>query len=165
MSQAERRPSMTDEQADELLHVPYSYVQRPRPVSADVRPIWRVPYVLLLVRACRGGVATLSQLHVLNWGVRAAENSRSLTAFLSGEVEANDPVVRYEPALDRAVSLATGMGLLNLDGRRWRLTDSGQELLKDIDRDEELLRLERERLSPVTGLTQKAVRELLGRSA
>lgn len=158
-------PPLTESEADEFLRVPYSYVRRPRPVPAEGRALWRVPYVLLLVGVCRSAAASLPQLHVLNWAVRTAENAEALSAFLRGELEADEAVVRYEPALDRAIGLAGGLGLLRFDRRLWRLQEPGRELLAEIDADPDLLALERERLAPVSGLTQAAVSRLLGRSA
>src|SRR5206468_12074035 len=101
---------LTGTQVDELLRAPYSFAERPKPVPPDGRPIWRVPYTLLLVRSCRGAQGTLEQLHVLNWAIRTSGGVDQLARFLAGAIDAEQPVVRYEPALDRAVSLATGLG-------------------------------------------------------
>lgn len=149
---------------DELLRAPFSYQQRPRPVPADGRPLWRVPYVLLLVRACRSQVASLQQLHVLNWALRSTTESESLSYLLSGQVLAEQPVVRYEPALDRAVALAGGLDFLRFASKLWRLNDSGRELLADVETDPGLLAEEKRRLGIIgKPLTQVAVKELLSR--
>src|SRR2546421_1674062 len=129
---------LTPEQVDDLLRAPYSYSQRPRPVPADGRPLWRVPYVLLLVRTCRQEVASLVQLHVLNWALRSSGGVKQLARFLAGDLEREDPVVRYEPALDRAVALAGGLGLLVFEKKLWRLTDKGRSLLEELNRDSRL---------------------------
>lgn len=152
------------EQVDDLLRAPYSYSQRPRPVPADGRPLWRVPYVLLLVRACRQEVASLEQLHVLNWALRSSDGVAQLTRFLAGDLGREEPVVRYEPALDRAVALAGGLGLLVFEKKLWRLTDRGRALLDEIGKDSRLFNAERELLSVIgKPLPQAAVSRLLKR--
>jgi hypothetical protein len=156
---------LTGEEVDELLGRRFSFEQRPRPVPADGRPIWRVPYVLLLIRACRQRIATFEQLHVLNWAVRSAGGAEQLGAFLSGEIRAEQPAVRYEPALDRAVALAAGLRMLSFENGHWRLTQTGAQVLAQLDDDETLYRREKELLGVIgSPLSQAAVRRILERN-
>jgi len=151
---------------DQIFDRPFVFRDQPVPTNADSRAIWRLPVLLLLVRACRGGKATPEQLHVLNWAVRSAENAGTLKAFLGGQIRPDDAVVRFEPALERAVALARGFGLLTWEGRYWKLTRRGEDLLGVIDDAEDTLRAEKEMLRDIgTPFTQAAVQRLLSRSA
>ncbi|WP_156028372.1 hypothetical protein [Candidatus Solirubrobacter pratensis] len=120
--------------------------------------------MLLLVRACRAQAASLQQLHVLNWALRSTRGAEQLGLFLAGELAAEQPAVRYEPALDRAVALAGGLELLTFDRKLWRLNDAGRALVAHLDEDPSLLSDEKQRLAIIgTPLTQAAVSGLLRR--
>lgn len=149
---------------DQVLNRPFLFRERPLPTSGDLRAVWRIPVILLLIRACRGEKATAEQLHVLNWAVRSAESGESLASFLAGDLRPEEAVVRFEPALDRAVALANGFELLAWTNRYWALTDRGKGLLTEIDEDGDILRTEKDLLASLPSpLSQAAVRRLLGR--
>jgi hypothetical protein len=154
----------TEQELDQLLDRPFVFRERPQPASGDLRAVWRLPVLLLLVRACRGGKATPEQLHVLNWAVRSAESAERLVSFLGGNVRPEEAIVRFEPALDRAVALARGFELLVWSDRYWTLTEQAREFLKRVDAEKETLRAEKDLLKRLPGpLPQAAVQRLLGR--
>src|SRR4051794_40307362 len=101
----------------ELLDQPFVFRDQPRPAPSDLRPVWRVPVVVLMVRACYRERATHEQLHVLNWALRSIESAEALALYLAGALAPERAVVRFDPALDRAVALAHGFGLLEWKGR------------------------------------------------
>jgi hypothetical protein len=149
---------------DALFDRPFVFRERPTPASADLRAVWRLPVVLLLVGACRSQRATPKQLHVLNWALRSSEGHGALKGFIEGSVRPDQAVVRFEPALDRAVALARGFGLLDWHGRYWSLTERGRGTLKLLGEEEGTLRAEKEALASLPGpLSQAAVERLLGR--
>jgi hypothetical protein len=157
--------SLTDEQLDVLLDREFIFRDRPQPAPSDLRPVWRLPIVLLLVDSCRQRRATHEQLHVLNWAVRSTTSAEALARFLAGELAPGEAVVRFEPALDRAATLARGFGLITWKGRFWELTAKGRELLEDIRADDALLAREKELLTALPKpLTQTAVEALLKRT-
>jgi hypothetical protein len=149
---------------DAALDSPFLFSDRPASAPSDLRPLWRVPVVVLLLSRCRGEQATHEQLHVLNWAVRSSESAESLAAYLAGLIPAEHAVVRHDPALDRAASLARGFGLIAWKGRYWTLTVEGQQLLEAVVEDDELLAREKALLAVLPKpLTQKAVSALLRR--
>lgn len=154
----------TDEHIDALLDQPFMFRDRPSPVPSDLRPVWRVPVVTLLVQACRGGRATPEQLHVLNWAVRSSDSAATLSAYLAGDLGPSDAVVRFEPALERAVAMARGFGFLRWETRYWVLTPTGRGVAERVQRHESLLQRERTLLATLPRpLTQTAVGALLQR--
>ncbi len=150
---------------DQIFDRPFLFRDRPTSAPSDLRPVWRVPVIVLLVSYCRGEQATHEQLHVLNWAVRSAGSAELLGEYLTGEIAPDRAIVRMEPALDRAVALARGLGLAAWKGKYWTLTDNGQELLENLRSDERLLVREKELLDALPKpLTQTAVAALLLRA-
>jgi hypothetical protein len=150
-----------------FLDQPFLFRDRPSPLAGDMRASWRLPVVLMLVRACRGQRATHGQLHVLSWALRSAEGAVALDRFLGGKLRPQEAVVRFEPALDRAIALAHGLGLLSRSGGRyWALEEKGLGLLARVESDESILARERETLAALNvKLTQQVVAKMLRREA
>ena len=142
---------------------PFLFRNRPAPVSGDLRPLWRVPIVLMLVRTCRQQHATHAQIHVVNWGLRSADAAQTLRGFLRGSVRPERAIVRFEPALDRTVALTHGFGLLNWDKRYWSLTVAGLRALEEVDSDDDLFAHEKRVLAGLPPVSQADIRRLLGR--
>ena len=156
--------TVSERDLDQVLDRPFLFRDRPASTPSDLRPIWRVPLVVLLVSCCRGQQATHEQLHVLNWAVRSADSAQLLGEYLAGEIPPDRAIVRMEPALDRAVALARGFGLTAWKSRYWTLTDRGRELLDEIRTDESLLGREKELLNALPKpLTQASVAALFRR--
>jgi hypothetical protein len=159
--------TVPSDELTKLFEVPFTFVERPQPVPGVLRPGWRIPTVLMLIRKCWGSRASLEQLHVLNWAIRDPAARDTFLGFWRGEVDPDEAVVRYEPALNRAIDLAVGLHLLDWTGaRRLALTDEGRELLAEIDQDEDVLAEEKEFLGEFTSpITQAGVQMLLGKKA
>jgi hypothetical protein len=115
----------------EIFRVPYSFARRPVAVAADLRPLWRLGSICLILRNCWGASATLRQLHVLNWALRDGENR---SVFLSALQDAPPvlPIVRIEPSLNRAVNFALGEALIARAANRLTLEPKGREFAKRI---------------------------------
>ncbi|CAB4365431.1 MAG: hypothetical protein F2681_15000 [Actinobacteria bacterium] len=101
---------MSDVQA--LLDAEYSFGARPHPIPAELRTERKVALLLLLVSRCHGAGASWKSLHVLNWAVRSSGNFHALERVRDGELLPDIPIVRIEPALDRAIDLSAGLGYL-----------------------------------------------------
>jgi hypothetical protein len=152
-----------EDRIDLLLDQPFVFRNRPISAPPDLRPVWRVPVVLLLVRACRGDRATHEQLQVLNWAIRSGVGAETLRGYLAGEIPPEQAIVRFDPALDRAVALARGLGFIDWATRFWVLTSVGREAVKQVD-EAGVLDRERSLLAELPKpLTQAAVGRLLKR--
>lgn len=135
----------------DLLDVPFDFVRQPVPVPAALQPERRVPLVLLLVAKSHGSGASWKGLQLLNWVVRSPEHAEVLLALREGRDIPDRPVVRIEPALDRALDLAVGLGLLEQRAARvFRLTDEGREVVVALN-DSDAFAQEREVLDRLRG--------------
>lgn len=154
---------------DAILESAFVFRKRPIAVDPDLRPLRRVTMLLLLIEACRGRVANLEQLHVLDWAVRTPATRRTLIEFLTGQRSPETAIVRFDPTLDRAVSLGVGAKLLNVSLKepqaastpdyRIELTVDGTAALTELERD--LFAVERSFLRALPRkLTQSDVRDL-----
>src|ERR1019366_3722264 len=72
---------------------------------------------------------------------------------------------RIEPALDRAIALAGGLGIIVWKAKYWALSDKGRELLDNLQSDELVLVREKRLLEALPKpLTQTAVAALFQRT-
>lgn len=113
---------------------PFSFVQRPNALPADLRPIWKVSVILLiLLKCCRAGRSTLQRVHVLNWAIRNKESREDFKHVVQGKLEPGDVIVRYEPGLHRAIDFALGQKLLSrIGGDRVQLTATGRSYARKL---------------------------------
>ncbi len=121
----------------EVFRVPYSFTLRPVPVAGDLRPLWRLASICLILRNCWGASATLRQLHVLNWAIRDAENRRVFLAALD-DAPPVLPIVRIEPSLNRAVDFALAEKLITRSSNRVTLAPKGAAFAAKIEEAAEL---------------------------
>lgn len=146
-----------------VLDTPFIFRGRPEAIPGDLRPLWRVGLVLLMLGlASRGGRSSFARLHVLNWALRTKEGRDALLSVFEGRRDPSVVVVRIEPSLNRAVDFAHGAGLLEKEkGRAISLTEPGKAKVKQILKDEYLFRSERLFLASIgKRLTEKLVNEL-----
>lgn len=101
---------------ERVLERPFEFRERPVPTPAEYRPKWRTALVVLLIGSCYGRRASWHQLHVLNWACRSRANQASFERLKTGDAQLGDMVVRYDPALDRAIDLALFSSLLERRG-------------------------------------------------
>ncbi len=138
---------MSNATFEDVFDAPFTFHLRPRPIACDLRPVWRLHALLLLLEQCRGGQANIEQLHVLNWATRTRETRTAFLDFLLGKRAPSQIIVRYDPSLNRAVHFAFAEGLatrreiqLSLSGEhntssppyRVILSQKGRDLLKCI---------------------------------
>jgi hypothetical protein len=102
---------MAETALERTLDVPVTFERRPAPLPCDLRPVWRLHVLVLMLDQCWGGKATHQQLHVLNWAIRTEETRAAFLQFIEGERAPNQIIVRYDPSLNRAVDFAFGEGL------------------------------------------------------
>ena len=115
------------------LDAPMNFAVRPDPISPDFRPERRVAVCLLIVDKSRAGKASWKAMHVLSWALQSPKRVQMLANLKNGGNLLDVPVVRFEPALDRALDLALGLGFLTRDGAGpFELTIAGREALAEV---------------------------------
>ncbi len=147
------------------LDTPFTFNERPESIPGDLRPLWRMSLLLLMLFvASRGKRSSFGRLHVLNWAIRSDEGRDALLAIVDGHLLPGTIVVRIEPSLNRAVDFAHGEKLIRkIGGDRIELTSKGESEAQRIFEQEDLLCSEREYLDQIgKKLTEKTVAELFG---
>jgi hypothetical protein len=144
------------------LDAPFEFARQPTPVASSLRPERRVPLLLLLVAKSHGAGASWKGLQVLSWAIRDARHAELFAALQAHQDIPDRPVVRFEPALDRAADLAIGLGLLELKASRViRLTEKGHRVVGQIQASD-AFGVERARLQRIPGkVTQAQVERIL----
>jgi hypothetical protein len=148
---------------NQIFEGPLKFTIRPIPVPGELRLPWKLALVLLIVGYSRGKRASIQKLHSLNHFIRTSGNRERILAVAKGTRPSESLVVRFDPALTRALDLARGEGLVEINSTgRVQLTTSGEDVLKAIDSDEELLTAEKEMLRAVaTWATEQEIKRIL----
>lgn len=152
------RPDETDRLLRDAFDAEYTLRAAARSVPAELRPQWRIPVLLLILRRCRGRKANWRQLHVLNWAIRSQGSREAFSAVLEGRLSPDRVLVRYEPNLGRVIDLAVGLGFVDWEqGRLLALSEKGREAAEDLTTTDALV-TEREFLDALPGaVTQRQI--------
>lgn len=114
--------------------------QRESSLPPELRPLWRIATLLLVLSSSRGKRASLKKLHVINWAIRDALAQNQLLDYLSNSTHPSTVVARFEPALAQALAYGQAEGLWQLvGGKQLQLTDNGKKCADLIEKDSETL--------------------------
>lgn len=118
-----------------------SFEQRPRPVPGELRPLWRVALLALVVRlAGRNDQCKLFKVRVLDWALQQRANQNLLNQFVQGVRRPDEVVYRVDPSFQRALNIAMADQILAwTDAHALTLTPRGQLLVQEVLGQEELL--------------------------
>jgi hypothetical protein len=118
----------------EVLDVRFTFRRRPLDLPGDLRPNWRVPLLVLMLRvSCRGGKSSLFKLHLLNWTIREDERQAALLRNIGDSPDYSEIGFQVEPSFVKAIQLAVGEGLIErLSKSRVRITEKGRQFATDI---------------------------------
>jgi hypothetical protein len=142
----------------------FRFSARPSALPPDLRPIWRMAVlVLLLQRCCKQGRSSLKKLHVLNWAIRHRASQQALLNVLEGRVRPDQAIVRFDPALNRLLDFAKGEGLIGqVAADRFQITAKGLRFANDIMADQDCLRQEKWFIDEIAGkITETRINEIL----
>lgn len=140
----------------EILALQYEFRPRPQLLPSSLATRRRVPLLLLLVSKSHAAGASWRTLQVLSWAVRDEARIELLSA-LQGDRDLPDrPIVRFDPALDRAIDLAVGLEFLDRKSTRtFRLTKMGRDIVDKLETSDALAD-ERRRLNSLKGKVSTA---------
>ena len=120
----------------------FSFVRRPTPVPGDLRIVWRLSVVLLMVGTSRGNKASLAKLNVLNEALRSPAAMGRLESIIAGKEVPSSWRVRVEPALGRAIDFVVGEKLADWTELSQRaglaLTQAGIKAFESIQKSDAL---------------------------
>ena len=146
---------------DDLLDGPITFARLADPIPAQFRPERRIALCLLLIDKSWGARAGWKALHVLNWAVQQAAHIDVLRGLRNPASTLDRPIVRFEPALDRALDLGVGLGFIERRGLNYELSDEGRHALQQIQ-DSGAFRVEIDALRQIKGkVSGKEVEQLL----
>jgi hypothetical protein len=139
------------------IDVPFRFTERPTPLAGDLRPAWRVGLILLMLLNSRGQRATLQKLHLLNSACRSEETRRCFLRYAQGDGRKDDIIPRVEPSLIRAINLARGEGLIEVEkGKNLKLTPRGVNTAKQLGDAQDCMVVEKEFLRAVGKFTTES---------
>lgn len=147
------------------LRTAFTFRRRPVPLPADLRPVWRIALIVLLLRkCCRQGRTSIARLHVLSWGLRTEESREQLLAASDGKLTPDALIVRFEPFLSLAIDFALAERLIARDGGdRVVLTASGNVFADEIEANIEVLAPEKDFMGLIKGkITEGMVKQMFG---
>lgn len=128
-----------------------SFTQRPIPVPADYRPMFKIAILVLTLKlCCRAATSNLLKLHLFSWALSSDKNQNTLRRFIESNFESNFSVWGIEPALNRALQFAVAEDICQIiDGRKYKLTEKGLRFYEMINADRELFMPEKKFLNYV----------------
>jgi hypothetical protein len=140
------------------LDLPVQFTQQPNPIPPGLQVDRRVAILLLLVAKSNAAGASWKGLHLLNWVVRDRRHAEILVSIANGQDIPDRAIVRFEPAFERALDLAHGLGYLERkQSGAYRLTPTGQSYV-DAIHGSDAFEVERALLDLLTGkVSQKLV--------
>lgn len=153
---------MTSSELEAFLNLQFEFTKQPDPVAPSLRPKRRIPLLLLILAKSRGRRLTWKGVQLLSWALRDSRHMDLLIRFNGGTDIPDLPILRIEPALDRAIALALGLGYISqVDGHVFQLTAEGSGLVAEIEQTAAFAH-EREQLARLAGkITQAQVNRLL----
>lgn len=127
------------------LDIPFSFQSRPVPVQPQVRVVWGLSIlVLILYLSSRGKKSSIARLHLLNWALRNSDNAEKLLSVIRSESRSLLSPISFEPGFNQAITYAISESLVkrNKSGKIF-LTEKGVVLAKEVISNDDCLQHER----------------------
>jgi hypothetical protein len=118
----------------EYLNISFSFCERPTPLQPQLRVIWGLSILVLILEVCsRSKRSSISRLHLLNWGIRNNENRERIVELLENRLSPSAILIQYEPGFNKAIDYALAEELIKSETNgRVSLMQNGQKLAKEI---------------------------------
>lgn len=141
-----------------------SFTQRPIPIPADYRPMYKISLLVLILRlCCRGETANLLKLHLFSWALSSEINTIKLQDYVISNFQSDFSVWGIEPALNRALQFAIAEGICEVvNGKSYKLTEKGFRLYEMIRADKDLFDKEKAFLNFIgkSKITDKRINDM-----
>ena len=136
---------------------------KPDAVPYNYRISYKVAQLCLIMQICGwGDVCSLVKLHMISFALISHDNMKKLIDYT--DESDSVPVVRFDPAVNRALTFA-GYGLIKRQqNSKFKLTDRGRLLAEQIKADGNLMVVEINDLCLLSkSLTENKVDEMIGK--
>lgn len=149
---------MQNKELIELLDIPFSFSEQPAPLEPQLRVIWGMSILVLILKICsRGRRSSIPRLHLINWSLRNNRNRERLIELLENNLSPWGGSIGYDPGFSRAIEYAIAESIVGLDENtenlRVHLSEKGRTLADEIIEIEDCLAEEkkflREKCAPV----------------
>ena len=147
---------------------PFQFRATKMPLPADMRPIWRISVVLLILfLVSRGKKASINKLHLLSAVIRSQRKADKLAEIIEGNASESELVVRFDPTLNKALEIGRAEGLLVVNnGKTVSMSAKGIQLVESLMEDPELFSYEKTYLKQFNSsqLSEKLIDSVLSDS-
>lgn len=126
-----------------------SFTSRPKPLSATLRPLYRVAVLVLVLRLnCSKGKASLLKLQFFNWILKCPELRNHIMTQAKDQSVFNLEIIHMDPMVNLALKYACADGLVNVTKTSYELTEKGRHFADAVlSSNESILASEHEFLS------------------
>lgn len=136
---------------------------KPDAVPYNYRISYKIAQICLIIaKSCWGKSGCLPiKLHMISFALCSKYTMDNLLDFAQNEF-ISPPIVRFDPAVNRAVTFAIADGLIfQGNNGKYLLTDKGYSLVSAIDKDTTVLTVEKSDLSALSKkLTDQKIKQL-----
>lgn len=135
---------------------------KPDAVPYNYRISYKVSQLcLILAMCCSRGGCTLVKLHIISNALNTKAYMDILEAYVNDKIPFM--IARFDPAVNRAIKYAIADKLLvQQKNGKFRLTDKGKSLVKKMEKEKDLLVIEKNYLSKLgTRLTDEKLESLI----
>lgn len=134
------------------------------PVPYNYRISYKVSLICLIIGKCCGKKGCSSiKLQMVNAATCSQKAKRELFNLINNQFIGETTLIRFDPAISRAINLAIIEGLIYRQSNSlYRLTDKGKTLVTSIYQDDSIMLLEKELFSE---LANKLTEDLIDRIA
>lgn len=146
----------------------FIFKTQPNPICGDLRPFWRIGLIVLMLDELgHGGAASLEKVHVINWALRSEESRNTFMRIIENGLESDDCIVRFEPALNRALQFASQEKIIELrtlssGGMTMSLTEQGRKMAASLNKIDDIYSEEKVFFSRMKGkVSQQNITKLL----
>lgn len=115
----------------------FTFAQRPQPISASLRPIYRVSLIVLILKInCRNQTASLLKLQFFNWMLKSPSLQNIICENLTTQNVFPLPLIHLDPMVNLALKYAFADNLIIVTkSSKYKLTQKGDELASRIMQD------------------------------
>jgi hypothetical protein len=143
----------------------FKFEIRPIPIPPDLRPLWKISQILLVLKICsRADKASILKLQLFNWALGSPKAIEQLKKYILFEDRDSKPTtIHLDPSVNRAVEFAVGEGLIDFDRQgKISLTPKGDLFVQQVIADEDLFVTMKRELDMLGGaVTEAKVTDIL----